>query len=136
MLGQTRDFRHAAAWLAVQGQRVVGAELLAVSPDLDGPEHAFQEAIYQRVWLKQQPTAAEKLETARECAPYKGTDVDHARGFAVARRNGTWGLLEVHTEGDKVVRADCVSVAEDFTEAFGLLLDRRDRMLRRDRRKS
>jgi len=136
MLGQTRDLRHVAAWVTVQGQVVLSRELLCVDELPDAPEHAYQEALYQRVWCRKEPTAAQRLEAARECAPYKPTDLEHAHGYAVARRNGTWGLLEVHTEGDKVVKADCVTVADDFSDAFGRLLDYRDRvMVRKDKRR-
>jgi hypothetical protein len=104
-LGAARPGQVGVVSLKTQGRQVLERELVSVSPASEA-DRDFLEALYQRVFLRTAPTAAEKLETARRVAPLKPADVVECHGIGIAKRQGRYHVYSLEVSGDKVVRCD------------------------------
>lgn len=134
-MGETEDGHFCALVLTTQGDKVLSRELLAVSPESDGPAEAWREAAHARLFTRLEPTPMEKLATAKAVAPYKGADVSLAHGLGLHKQQGQWALCEVHTDGPVVTSFSVVEASKDFLylwERLDVLASRT--LLRADRR--
>ena len=110
-LGLLKDGRHVAFEAEVQGGKVAAWKPLCARPTWDGPERAWWQVAYARVYMRRELTETEQAANARDTVGVRPEDFDHGKAIAIHTQGKKTSAFAMTLEGDRVSEPEWLTTA-------------------------
>lgn len=109
-LGKLKDGRHVTFEADTQGDKVLEWRPLCARPTLDGPERAWWQVAYAKLFLRRALTETESAANVRDSAGVLAEHFEHGMAVALHQDGKKWVAMGMTLDGARVVEPVILSM--------------------------